>query len=1084
MKIFLFPNNLFTGTTLLLLSLSLLLVLFACVQKPAQPGPPKNLRCEYRSNPLGIDTPAPRFSWEVNDPRRGANQSAYQILVASQEKLLRADRGDIWDSGKITSNQSVHVPFAGKKLASGTRYFWKVRTWDAQGAPSPYSKTAWFETALLNAHDWKAQWIGKPAAPKKKIKPWPWEDWIWHPTQKDSGHWVYFRKVFEIPQSPALVKGLLRITADNTFTAFLNGHPIGSGNVWAKIFEFDVTAHLQNGKNLLAISAANTAGDICGLLASLQLTFADSSHQIVQSNASWETTDREEPGWKNLDFDDSHWQKVRVIEKYGGEIWGKPDKKFGAPLPRSVLLRKTFHLKTTPLRARAYVTGLGNYVFYLNGRRVGRDIFTPGWTDYPSRIQYQTYDVTDLLQKGDNAAGALLGNMWWSSGLGWQKPGFYSHGPLRFLLQIEVTYPDGSRDTLVTDSSWRAHDAPVVYNSLYNGETYDARLEQPGWNQPNFSGSGWEKVALFSEKGRLVAQQGPPIRIEREIQPVKITSLDSGKFIFDMGQNFAGFARLQAKGPAGTKIVLRFGELLNPDGTLYTANLRSARATDIFILRGTGQVETFEPHFTYHGYRFVEMSGYPGTPDKSTLTGLVVHSAAPEIGHFACSDSLLNQIQHNISWGLRSNIMSVPTDCPQRDERLGWMGDAQIFSSTACYNRNMAPFFSKWMHDITDCQDADGAVHDVSPTIVVSENAARPAWGDAVVVIPWVVYKFFGDRRILEENFDAMYRWLQYMTAHSRNHLYEEKGYGDWVAVVESPTEPIGSLYYFYDAKLLARMARLLGRNTTATELDHLAQQIAAAYQKRHFHAASGEYATGTQTMNLLPLAFGITPPSEKKRVAERISEDVRKRDDHLSTGFLGTAFLLPVLTDYGFGSQALRVATQRDYPSWGYMVTQGATTIWELWNSDKKGPSMNSRNHFALGSVGEWYFGYLAGLQPDPQKPGFKHAFIRPNPLGKLTWVKASYRSVYGDWTIHWQKSDSTFTLNVTLPANTNATVELPLFGDQTPSILEGGTPLVRNGQFSQNTPGVIFEKMANDRAVFTVGSGTYTLTVQFQTH
>ncbi len=1082
MRTFFVFHDLAGASAFVVLVLGLLLILFSCVQKPSLPGPPRNLRCEYQTNPLGIDTPAPRFSWEVNDSRRGAAQSAYQILVASSRKLLDKNQGDVWDSGKVPTNQSVHVPFAGAPLASATRYFWKVRTWDAGDVPSPYSEAAWFETALFKPTDWRARWIGKKEQEEEKIeKTWPWGFWIWHPTRIGKDQLNYFRKIFTMPQPPALKKATLRITADNYFTAYLNEQKIGSGNVWAKIYEFDVTPQVREGKNVLAVSAANNAGNICGLIASLRLVFSDSSEQVVNSDASWKVTGKEEPGWQSPGFNDAHWLKVKVIEKYGGKTWGKPDRKYDQPPPRSVLVRKTFRLKQTPERARAYVTGLGNYVFYLNGKRVGRDIFTPGWTDYPKRIQYQIYDVTKLLKKGENAAGALLGNMWWSSGLGWQKPGFYSHGPLRFLLQLVVTYKDGSRDTLETDSSWSVHDSPVVYNSLYNGETLDARLDIPGWNTANFDDSNWEKASLLQEEGRLVAQQGPPIRVEKEIEPVKITEIDSGKFIFDMGQNFAGFARLRVRGPAGTKIVLRFGELLNPDGTLYTDNLRSARATDTFILKGTGKTEIFEPHFTYHGYRFVEMSGFPGTPDKSALTGLVVHSAAPEIGSFACSDSLLNQIQHNISWGLRSNIMSVPTDCPQRDERLGWMGDAQIFSPTACYNRNLAPFFTKWMHDITDCQDSDGAVHDVSPTIVVSGGAGRPAWADAVVVIPWVVYKFFGDKRILEENFDAMLAWLHYIENHSKNNLYEEKGYGDWVAVVKSPTEPIGSLYYFYDARLLAKMARILGRTEQSEKLETLAQKIALAYQKKHFDPVTGNYSTGTQTMNVLPLAFGITPPEEQARVAEQISTDVQKRGDHLSTGFLGTAFLLPVLTEYGFREQAFRVANQQDYPSWGYMVDHGATTIWELWDSDKKGPDMNSRNHFALGSVGEWYFGYLAGLRPDPDRPGFQHALVQPTPLGNLSWVKAEYRSVYGKISVAWQKSDTSFTLNLGLPANTGATVALPLLGKQAPPIYEGQALLLKKGAPAGKADGVTFSKMENDRAYFEVKSGTYAFRVTF---
>ena len=1057
--------------------LALVLVPFFlfCSQKMHAPAAPESLRCEYSQNPLGIDAKQPRFSWEVQDSRRGAVQTAYQILVATREDLLKKNQGNIWDSGKVESDQSVYVVFAGTPLESGQRYFWKVRTWDAEGKPSPFSKTAWFEMGLLNSTDWQAKWVGKVILQKKVVR-WPWGDWIWHPTQKGIDKLVYFRKIFNIPKEKQISKALLRATADNEFTAFLNGQEIGKGTAWNTVYEFDVTSPLKNGENILAIRAKNTRGDICGLIVSLKITFADSSFLLVNSDGSWKTSQRARENWNRLSFNDRNWRKVKIIEPYGGNVWGKVDLKYeNMTPPRSILVRKEFRLKASIRRARVYVTGLGSYVLYINGERVGKDVFTPGWTDYPRRIQYQTYDVTDLLRKGENAVGAILGNMWWSSGLGWQKRGFYSHGPLRFFMQLVVDYKDGSQDRVVTDESWKTHDSPITENSLYNGETYDARLEQPGWDQPGFKDSDWEPVIILDAgNARLVAQQGPPIRRVQEIVPVKITSPDSGVYVFDMGQNFAGRARLKVKGSAGTKIVMKFAELLKKDGTVRTDNLRSAQATDTYILKGDKSGELWEPEFTYHGYRYVQVTGYPGVPTKEALTGLVIHSDAPEIGSFACSNKLLNQVQHNIAWGLASNIMSVPTDCPQRDERLGWMGDAQIFSPTASYNRNMAGFFEKWMHDISDCQDTSGAVHDVNPTIVV-ENPAKPAWGDAVVVIPWVVYKFYGDTRIISENYDTMVGWLNYMEKHSKDSLYEVKGYGDWVAVVKSPTAPIGSAYFYYDAKLLSEMAKAIGKQDDARRFGALAEKIATAFNRKHLNPTTFEYTGATQTANLLPVAFGITPQDEAEDVVKNIVADVEKRKDHLSTGFLGTAYLLPVLSDYGYNELAYRVATQTDYPSWGYMVKHGATTIWELWDSDKKGPDMNSRNHFALGSVGEWYFGYLAGIRPDPKAPGFKRIIIAPKPAGDLTWAEGRIKSLYGPIHVRWEKQAGQFSLNLTIPANTSAEVSVPTFGKSAVTLREGDTPLLQAGKRLILPDGIRFVRMEKEAAVFEIGSGSY---------
>ena len=967
---------------------------------------PQDLRCEYQTNPLGLDVLQPRFSWIVSDARRGATQSAYQIIVSSRQKLLEENKGDMWDSGQIKSDQSVHVVYNGSPLASRERYYWKVRTWDKEGNTSPFSEIAWLEMGLLQQDEWHASWIGKkPEKKERENEKWPWGCWIWYPEERGVDKPVFFRKSFTIDSRKKITKALMRTTADNKFTAYLNGSKVGSGTEWIKVYDFDAKTFLTTGKNSIAVKAVNTAGTVCGFIFSLKIEFSDGTSQVINSDKEWITNNAEKPGWTKSGFSDKNWKKVQIIEQYGGDQWGKIDPNEIFEAPRSVFVRKEFKAGKNLKRARVYVTGLGSYNMHINGQRIGKDIFTPGWTFYPDRLQYQTYDVTAIVKAGDNCVGAILGNVWWSGGLGSTGQIVYSEGPLRFLMQLVLDYEDGTSEKVVTDKSWQTHNSPIIYNTIYHGEIYDATKEVGGWDKPGLKKTDWETVIVFDkDNAKLVAQQGPTIQVTEELEPVNISSPEPGKYVFDLGQNMAGCVRLKVKGSSGNKVVLKFAETLKKDGNIYTENLRKAKATDMYILKGEG-TEIWEPLFTYHGFRYVEVTGYPGKPTKDAITGRVFHSAAPLIGHFACSNELLNYVQKNINWGLRGNMHSVPTDCPQRDERLGWMGDAQIIAPTASYNRNMARFFSKWMHDISDCQLENGGVYDVNPRLMF-KGPASPGWGDAVVVIPWVVYQFYGDKRIIEDNYATMAGWVGYMETESKADLYEVDGYGDWVAVVPSPKKPIGSAYFYYSTRLLAKMAAIIGRNDDAQKYESLAAKIGLAFNKKHLNKETFQYTGATQSANLLPLAFGITPEEVRENVMANIVQDVKHRDYHLSTGFIGTSYLLPMLSDYGYHDVAYRVATQETYPSWGHMVKQNATTIWELWNSDTEGPGMNSRNHFALGSVGAWYFAYLAGIRPDPQYPGFKKAVIAPKPVGDLTWAEARLKTLYGELSSRWDKT------------------------------------------------------------------------------
>ena len=565
--------------------------------------------------------------------------------------------------------------------------------------------------------------------------------------------------------------------------------------------------------------------------------------------------------------------------------------------------------------------------------------------------------------------------------------------------------------------------------------------------------------------GRLAAQVGPPIRVTEELEAVSVTEPLPGVYVYDFGQNASGRARLKVSGPRGTRIQIRFAEVLKPDGNIYTDNYRSARATDVYVLKGGGE-EVWEPRFTYRGFRYAELTGYPSAPPKDALTARVLHSAPPMAGTFECSHELINRIHGNIVWGQRSNLHSVPTDCPQRDERLGWTGDVQCFAPTSCWNMEMAAFYAKWMRDLGDSQHEDGGVTDVVPGLW--DPPGSPAWGDVVTVVPWTVYQFYGDTRIIEETYDSMAAWINHMrNADNDGGLFVRQGHGDWVSVENSPNKPIAGAYQYHSTNLLANMAQAIGRGSDAETYREQARAIAGEFNKRYFDTAMNSYKGGTQTANLLPLYFGITPEDRREAVARNLVQDIVDHTCHLTTGFLGTAYLMPVLTGMGHHDVAGRLAVQRTYPSWGYMVDNGATTIWERWNSNRieeVGAGMNSFNHFCLGAVGQWFFEALAGI--NPAEPGFKRIVIRPRPFNGLVWAKASYPSMYGLIRSGWRIDSGKFVMEIEIPHNTSALVYVP--AADAGVVTEGGRPAAQS-------EAVTFLRQQDGAAVYEVGSGAY---------
>ena len=1042
---------------------------------------PTSLRCEYHVNPLGIEVVEPRLSWIVVSGQRAQKQSAYQIVVSSDKHKIQANKGDLWDSGKVSSDKTNQIVYAGKKLKSRMSCFWKVRVWDVAGKASTWSKTSLWTMGLLEADDWQGKWIGYDA-PTPSSHQLPQMEgvfslndckWVWtaegEPQKSVPAVTQYFRKKISINSRKTIRNARFYLAVDDKLTLFVNSRETVQLSGWTPVHEIDVTENLKTGKNILAIAAKNIGewSNPAGLIGKLVVEFGAGETQEVSIDSSWKVSSNEHDGWFKVDFNDDSWSYAREFARFEDEPWGSLGTK-PLHLPPPPYLRKVFSTDKTVKHATVYASALGLYELHINGKRVGDKYFTPGWTNYKKRVYYNTYDITNLLLSGVNTIGAILADGWYAGHIGWgHKRNHYGDKP-RFIAQLEIEYTDGSRQIIVTDKTWKASYGPELEADLLMGEMYDARLEIPGWDTPAFEDSEWQQVVV-SESADINIEAYPGVTVKEQIRikPIKITQPKKDIYVFDLGQNFSGWVQLKVKGKEGTKVVLRFAEMLNPDGTIYTENLRSARATDTYILKGIGD-EIWQPSFTYHGFRYIELNGYPGTPSFDNLTGIVVHSDTPATSSFECSSSMINQLYKNITWSQRSNFIDVPTDCPQRDERLGWTGDAQIFIRTATWNMDVASFFTKWLVDLVDAQEEDGNFPDVAPRIVVT-GGGTAGCGDAGIICPWTIYQVYGDTRIVEKNYAAMQKWIKYLKNNSEDHLRPATGYGDWLSISsETPKDVIATAFFAYNTRLLSRMAAGIGKDNDAKKYEELFQNIKKAFN-RAYVSDQARIKGDTQTCYILGLHFDLLPEDKRHAAANHLIERIKARQWHLSTGFFGTNYLLPVLTEEGRINAAYLLLNNDTFPSWGYSINNGATTIWERWDgwTEEKGfqaPGMNSFNHCSLGSVGKWMFNTLIGIDTDG--PGFRNIIIRPQPGGELSFARGVYNSINGPIISDWKIIGNKFRLKITIPANTTATVYVPAKSAE--SVTESGKPV-------ELVPGIKFLHWSHDTAVYEIGSGKY---------
>ena len=1011
--------------------------------------------------PLGVEVSRPHLSWALTGGGRGAGQSAYRITAASSRERLEAGEADLWDSGRVHSDRCFEIAYDGKVLHSGERVWWRVQAWNAAGVACAPSAAAWFEMGLLDHCDWQAEWLDIED-PEERADRAADVRWIWSAASPLTAGAQQFRYRLEL-QKPASEAQLLLAAKDDLLGVWMDGKQVElpAGVFWGTMLRLPIPSGA--GTHLIAVQAKAASGGFMpgsgGALAAL-LKVRESGGAIRRlTGQDWRASAEAPPGWQAVEFDDSSWPRAQAAAS-APPCDPRP--------PRAAQwARREFNIVKPLQRARLYATALGAYEIDINGQRLGTARLSPEITVATDHVFYQCHDATPLLKPGSNTLAALIGDGWYASAFSWQNER-YSLGdsPRRFLAQLVLEYTDGSRDVIATDESWRLGPSAVRSSEIYNGEDYDARREGCGCTQTASIGT--------APATRVVAQIGPPIRAVQSLAARKITRPRPGVYVFDFGQNFAGWCRLRVKGPAGSVVRLRYAEIIRPDGNVDMANLRGARATDTYTLRGDPAGEAYEPHFTYHGFRYVELSGFPGKPAVGSLEGIVAHSDAPQTGTLSLEHPLAQRIWHNALWSQRSNFFGVPTDCPQRDERMGWMGDIQVFLDAAAFNMDVDAFIRRFMAEVRAGRTADGAFPIVTPQPRSFAELVTAGWSDAGVILPWTLYRRYGDTAVIEENWLPMQRWLDYVTAANPDFIWRNRrglDLGDWLSVdAKSPADEttpkalVATAFWARCASLMAEMAAAIGHAADAARYAAMRSNIERAFA-REFVQPDGKVGNDSQTSYSLALRFGLVPAPLRAPAGARLAADIERRGTRLSTGFLGTPYLLDALADTGHERLAVSLLLQTKYPSWGYMIAKGATTMWERWNGDVGDVSMNSYNHYAFGAVVGFMYRRLAGIAE--AAPGFRRIAVDPIFDRRIGRVRARYDSCLGVIATDIQGDRHGLSqLTLELPANSVAAVRLP---GRPHDWLEGGRPLGHAAQTLMGSAGSHF--------TIELASGTYDL-------
>ncbi|MCL2348783.1 MAG: family 78 glycoside hydrolase catalytic domain [Planctomycetaceae bacterium] len=1082
---------------------------FAQQEKAKSSITPYDLRVEYMTTPQGIDEPSPRFSWKLKSDVPGDEQTAYRIFVCSMGPItmgpitmgpvtmgpVTIDNGSVhttatatatatatgvWDTGVVKSGNSVNIEYAGEPLKPGTDYEWQLVVTDKSGVESQPVVSA-FSTGLFateqNPNPWgDAEWIGFDDKAETPVVPdLSQSRWIWSEKPDDRGDCrvgvATFRKTFELPKDE-ITSAICAFTGDNECKVFVNGQQVSEGTNFKNAPVADIAKHLKPGKNLIAVEVANVgnAPNPAGMLGAVKVQFKNSPELNLVSDDSWKTAPSAPQRWNFTSFDDSSWTNAVAFKKFGDGPWGEV--KTGQPrvdLPARYL-KYSFKPESKPIvRATAYISGLGYYELYVNGKRIGDHVLDPVLKDYNVSVPYVTYkiDPATLKSSEDISISVTLGNGRFYAPRTDEPIFTKDYGTPRLLFKMVIEYAGGMTQETVSGNHWKIMtDGPIRGNNDYDGEIYDARMEKNLKDAQT-----WRNVQkVDAPKGKLVAQNMPAMRVTEEIKPKSLKEVSPGVWVFDMGQNMVGWCRLKVRGKEGTEIKMRHAETLLDDGNLYVANIRGAKARDIYTCKGDGTVETYQPRFTYHGFRYVELTGFPGKPNLDTITGCVVHTGLPFTGKFECSNEMINKIHQNIFWGTRGNYLSIPTDCPQRDERQGWQGDRAAESLGEMFLFDNVTLYSKWLQDIEESQTPEGNLSDVCPPFwpLYSPNVT---WPSAFTIVPESILKQYGDDRPIKRHYAAMVKWMNFLDRFVRDCIIEADNYGDWCVPPErkdlihseDPARQtsrgiLATSYYIHNLNLLARYAKMLGKDEESKAHLDKAAMMTAAFNKKFYNAETGKYDNGTQTSCVLPLYFGIVPEDQRDKVFATLMNNIEHVTGfHIGTGLIGGQWINRVLTSFGRADIAYRFASNTDYPSWGYMVEHGATTVWELWNGNTADPAMNSGNHVMLvGDLTIWLYQNLAGIKSDD---GFRTLDMAPLPVGDLTFVNAEYESVRGTVKSHWQKKDGRFTWDVTIPVGTTAKLTVPT--DSNDSIMLGGVK-------------------ANPDAEgrLELGSGTYTIT------